>query len=197
MKSKNLILAGLITVTLFVVVSIQLYNWEMNRQPLPVLYEVQDFRLTDSTGAEFTREELAGKVWVAAFVFSTCGDVCPMMSQNLAALHRSYLLRDDVAFVSVTVNPEYDNPQILRDYAKKYQADTRHWHFLTGPRETITELMLKSFKMGSVEEPIFHSTNFALVDRKGYIRGYYDGTQKTEVNKLFSDIARLLKEWPR
>ena len=197
MKKNQVIFLGCVTGTLFVFASIFFYRMENNRRPLPMYYAVRNFSLTDSDGQAFDQNRLRGKVWVAAFVFSTCGDVCPMMSKNLAALHRSYALRNDVAFVSVTVNPEYDDPKVLAEYAKKYQADTSKWHFLTGPRENITELMINSFKMGSMDEPIFHSTNFALVDRKGYIRGYYDGMKQDDVNRLFKDIATLLKEWPR
>ena len=195
-KRQTILFIGAAAV-LFLAVSILLFRMESRRQPLPIYYQVQKFLLTDSKGEAFDQNRLVGKVWVAAFVFSTCGDVCPMMSKNLASLHRSYALRDDVAFVSITVNPEYDDPKILTEYAKKYQADTSKWHFLTGPRKNITELMINSFKIGSMEEPIFHSTNFALVDRKGYVRGYYDGMKQKDVNRLFKDIAVLLKEWPR
>jgi protein SCO1/2 len=79
-------------------------------------------------------------------------------------------------------------------YAEKFKANTSKWHFLTGTRAQITELAVKSFKLGSIEEPVFHSPKFALVDRKGWIRGYYDGVQSGEVSQLFSDIASLLKE---
>ncbi len=197
MKRNQIILLACVTGVLFIAASLLLYRMENRRQLLPIHYQVKDFSLTDSNGEAFDQSRLTGKVWVAAFVFSTCGDVCPRMSKNLASLHRSYALTDDVAFVSVTVNPEYDDPKVLREYAQKYQADTRKWHFLTGPRENITELMINSFKMGSMEEPIFHSTNFVLVDRKGYIRGYYDGMKQDDVNRLFKDIAALLKERPR
>lgn len=197
MTRNRIIFLACLTGILFLGASVFFYNLENRRQPLPIHYEVKDFTLTDSSGALFSRDRLKGKVWVAAFVFTTCGDVCPMMSKNLASLHRSYALRDDVAFVSVTVNPEYDDPKILAEYAKKYQADTRQWYFLTGPRESITRLMIDSFKIGAMDEPVFHSTNFALVDRKGYIRGYYDGMKQEDVNRLFKDIAALLKEWPR
>ena len=196
-KNKIIFFVAAVSGTLFIIVSIGLFRWEINRQPLPFYGQVQDFHLIDSSGKEFQLKQLRGKVWAAAFIFSTCGDVCPMMTKHMAALHRSYALRNDVAFVSITVNPEYDSPQILNQYAKKYNADANKWHFLTGPREMITELMLNSFKMGSKEEIIFHSTKFALVDRNGYIRGYYDGASPDEINQLFKDIARVLREWGR
>ena len=79
-------------------------------------------------------------------------------------------------------------------YAEEYKAKPNKWYFLTGPREQIKELALKSFKLGSIKEPVFHSAKFALVDRKGRIRGYYDGVQSGEVSQLFKDVSLLLKD---
>jgi len=112
----------------------------------------------------------------------------------MAALHRSFALVGNVTQVSITVNPEFDSAHVLQKYAEKYKANTSKWHFLTGSRAQITELAVKSFKLGSIEEPVFHSSKFALVDRQGLIRGYYDGVQPGEVSQLFTDITVLLKE---
>ena len=113
----------------------------------------------------------------------------------MAQLGRSYaLLHDEVAFVSISVNPENDSSDRLKEYAKQYQANNRTWKFLTGPREDIQRLAVFSFKVGSVQEIVMHSAYFALVDRKGYIRGYYEGTDKKKIDQLFKDIAFLVKE---
>jgi protein SCO1/2 len=112
----------------------------------------------------------------------------------MAALHRSYVLEDGVRLVSVTVNPEYDSPEILKAYAKKWNADTSRWQFLTGNRGAITDLLVHNFKLGDMEEPIFHSEKFVLADRRGQVRGYYDGTNPEDINKLFKHIAKLLRE---
>lgn len=198
MHNRRLIVgAVVVSLFLFTLATTLLFRFESQKKPLPVLGQVRDFQLLDSKGKDFTLHQLRGKVWVADFIFTTCGDICPRMSKHMAALQRSFNLRDDVAFVSITVNPEYDSPEVLAKYAEEYQANTTHWYFLTGSREKITDLMLKSFKMGSVEEPIFHSAMFALVDRNRYIRGYYDGTKQESMNQLFHDMARVLKEWPR
>lgn len=183
-----------LAIGLFVFFTVYFFHLETKPRELPVLGTVAPFELKDSDDKPFGLENLQGKTWVVAFIFTTCGDVCPMMTKNLAALHRSYALRDDVAMVAVTVNPEYDDPKILKDFARKQNADTKHWHFLTGSRQAITDLMLKTFKIGSKEEPIFHSTKFVLVDKQGRIRGYYDGMDKEEVEVLFKDIANTLKE---
>lgn len=192
-QTKLTIILSLAT-GLFIFFTIYFFRLETRPKELPVLGEVVDFNLQDSQSKPFALSSLAGKTWVVAFIFTTCGDVCPVMTRNMASLHRSYALRDDVAMVAVTVNPEYDDPKVLTEFARKQNADTERWHFLTGTREAITELMLKTFKIGSMEEPIFHSTKFVLVDKKARIRGYYDGMDTQEVQKLFKDIAYTLKE---
>ena len=176
------------------VFSIILFQRAMRVEKLPVYAEVQDFRLIDARGQEFRLKNLKGKVWVADFIFTTCSGICPVMTKNMAALSRSFSPIDSVEMVSVSVNPENDTPAVLAGFARRYHANTTKWHFLTGSREEITHLALESFKIGSVEEPIFHSNRFVLVDRTGKIRGYYDGTQTKNINALFKDIAALIKE---
>jgi len=163
-------------------------------EPLPVLGRVTDFELIDTQGEPFSLERLQDRVWVADFIFTTCAGPCPEMTKQMANLHRSYKLEDDVRMVSVSVNPEYDSPAVLEAYAASYGADTEKWHFLTGAREEIHRLAVEGFKVGSVEDPVFHSTRFMLVDRNGRIRGYYGGPEEAEVQRLFKDIARVLAE---
>lgn len=194
---KNKIFIGAVifsAIILFSLFTVVFFQQEMQKPALPLLGKVSDFKLFDTEGKEFRLRNLEGKVWVVDFIFTTCGSICPLMTKNMAALHRSYQLVNDAAFVSISVNPEYDTPHVLAKFAEGFSADTDHWHFLTGPREEITQLTLKNFKVGSVEEPIFHSPHFILVDRHANIRGYYDGTETGEIEKLFKDIARLLKE---
>ena len=155
---------------------------------------IEDFQLMDSTGKWMGLQELKGKVWVADFVFTTCGGICPIMTKNMAELYKDFQESEDVRFVSISVNPEQDSPEALAEYAKKYEADPRQWHFLTGPRDTITRLVVKDFKLGLGDEIVFHKASFVLVDRKGRIRGYYDGTVEKDLKKLKADLPRLLSE---
>ena len=167
---------------------------------LPVIGQVGDFSLTDANGQTFTSTDLEHKVWVADFFFTTCSDICPMLSKHMAFLSESFKNKSGaIALVSFTVNPEVDSPEVLRNYAKKYPSSSKekaeeNWHFLTGSREAITEIARKGFKLGSIEEPIFHSSSFTLVDRYGFIRGYYDGTTTEGVDKLMKDARKLIKE---
>ncbi len=195
MKNKIIIFGAMFGAGIsFLVFLVIFFRQAVAQPPLPRLGHVADFQLLDTRGKEFGLKDLKGKVWVADFIFTTCGSICPLMTKNMAALQRSYHLVDDAAFVSISVNPEYDSPEILAQFAKQFAADTNQWHFLTGPREAITNLAVKSFKVGSVEEPIFHSAHFVLVDRQGSIRGYYEGTQTSDIEKIFKGIAQLLRE---
>jgi protein SCO1 len=171
-----------------------LFSRNVQRKSLAVYGEVADFRLIDHQGRELGLPDLRGKVWVADFIFTSCGGICPVMSKNMAMLHRSFRLEDDVAFVSISVNPEQDSPHVLLDYAKRYTDDMKGWIFLTGSRQDITSLAVGSFRLGSIEEPVFHSAKFVLVDRYHRIRGYYDGTDTEAVRTLFHDLAQLKAE---
>jgi protein SCO1/2 len=164
--------------------------------PLPVLGEVPDFALLDARMRDTSLADLRGKVWVADFIFTTCSGPCPDMTRRMAALHRSYQMEDGVRMVSVTVNPEYDSPAVLAAYGESHQADLDRWLFLTGARDAIHALAVQGFKMGSIEDPVFHSTRFVLVDRQARIRGYYEGTDEAALRRLFKDVARLLRERP-
>ena len=189
---KTILMCAVILTTLMIGLSI--VGQRVLRHPLPVLGKVSDFTLYDSDAREFSLNKLNGKVFVTDFIFTTCGSICPLMSQNMASVYRSFIAHNDARFVSITVNPEYDSPEILTQYARRYRADTQKWYFLTGSRATIENLAIKSFKLGSVKEPLFHSGYFVLVDKKSQIRGYYEGTQTTEIRRLLADIARLLVE---
>ncbi|MCR4337801.1 MAG: SCO family protein [Candidatus Omnitrophica bacterium] len=160
---------------------------------LPVLGEIHDFQLTDQNEKLFSSQQLQGKVWVADLFFTTCGSICPLMNKNMAKLYRSYQLGKNVVFVSISVNPEQDTPAVLQQYARKYQGNQGPWYFLTGSRDEITKMVVNDFKLGTIENPIFHSSKFILVDGQGKIRGYYDGTSEQEITELFKDIAVLMK----
>ena len=163
-------------------------------EPLPVLGNISSGSFTDSDAQPYDLSALQGKVWVADFIFTTCSGPCPVLTKHMSSLHLSYKLEEDVRMVSFSVNPEYDTPEVMRKYAESYGADTRSWYFLTGEREEIHRVAVHHFKLGSLKDPVFHSTKFVLVDRRGQIRGYYDGQDRTELRNLFTHIARLLKE---
>ncbi|MBC8346487.1 MAG: SCO family protein [Candidatus Marinimicrobia bacterium] len=164
-------------------------------QPLlPVLGSIPEFQFTDSRGKTIFRKDLDDKVWVADFIFTTCTMACPVMTGNMDLIHKEFRNNDDVRIVSISVYPEYDTPEVLTEYASRYDANTDRWHFLTGPEENVKELIKNGFKMGDFEDIIFHSERFALVDQKGQIRGYYNGMQTSDMKNLKKDMNLLLGE---
>ena len=161
---------------------------------LPISGSVPDFEFTDSNGETITREDMEGKVWVADFIFTTCTMACPIMTGNMNIIHKSFKDDNNVRIISISVYPEYDTPDVLKEYASRYNANTDRWHFLTGPEESVKNIIKTGFKIGDYEDIIFHSEKFALVDVRGNIRGYYSGMETEDMSKLKKDIKRLLRE---
>ncbi len=161
---------------------------------LPVLRKLSDAAFMRHDGAEIQLSELRGRVWIADFVFTRCSGPCPVMSANMSKMYQKWVIDGGVRFVSFSVDPEYDTPKVLRSYADRYGVDDERWWFLTGETDSIRTVAVDGFAVGSIEDAIYHSTKFVLVDRGGKIRGYYEGTDEQEVDRLNDDIRRLLRE---
>jgi protein SCO1 len=170
-----------------------------------ILGEIPDFTLTDASGAEVTRATLLGRIWVADFIFTRCTGVCPILSGRMASVEK--LLggrgREDVALVSISVDPDYDTPEVLRRYASAYGADPIRWRFLTGPRASVHRLVAEGFHLAvalsnpgeaAPGELVTHSDRLVLVDRLGRIRGYYHGTEDDVAGRLLADLDRVARE---
>jgi protein SCO1/2 len=162
---------------------------------------VPSFQLTNQNGQPFGSTQLAGKIWIADFVYTTCPGPCPMISSRMSELQKP-LEKTDVHLVSFSVDPEKDTPAVLRRYAERLQAEPGRWDFLTGPKSAIYNLSHDGFKLaisdGSDAQRIpVHSTRIVLVDRRGQIRGYYDATEADAVTKLVADTNHLLREQPK
>lgn len=194
MKKAFIIAGAIFTILLATAFGVYSFVREMNRPRLPLVGQVSQFSLTDQNNNAFSSLKLRGKVWIADFFFTTCADICPVMSKNMSKLSRTFEMVKGVKLVSISVNPEFDTPKRLKEYAAKYRGGSDNWVFLTGKREDIRDLALNSFKLGKIDEPVFHSAYFSLVDRNGFIRGYYDGREDDEISLLFKDAAGLLKE---
>jgi len=159
------------------------------------------FQLVSQNGQSFGSPQLAGKIWIADFIYTTCPGPCPMISTRMSELQKP-LEKTDVHLVSFTVDPDKDTPEVLRNYAEKLQADPRRWNFLTGSKSAIYKISQDGFKLavsdGSEAQGIpVHSTRMVLVDRHGEIRGYYDATEADAVTKLLADTNHLLREQPK
>jgi len=164
--------------------------------PPPIHGIVPAFALTDQQGQAFTREELAGRVWIADFIFTSCAGQCLLMSDQMTGLQRAFHNESGIRFVSFSVDPERDTPETLLAYAQRHGADAR-WHLLTGARAAMTALCRDGFRLAlgagaSPREPIAHSVRLILVDRLGRIRGYYDAAEASAMAHLREDARRLL-----
>ncbi|HWR50791.1 MAG TPA: SCO family protein [Bryobacteraceae bacterium] len=165
------------------------------KQPLPVYGQVSPFVLTSETGATFDSvQALKGKLWVADFMFTTCMGPCPLMTQQMRGVQKRTAEIPDLHLVSFTVDPKTDTPPVLAEYAKKFNADTERWSFLTGPPDKLNQIGRHALKLNDVDGSFIHSTRFVLIDRRGYIRGYYDSSVKEDVDRLVADIGTLAKE---
>ena len=161
---------------------------------LPEIGNIPQFEFTNSDGNTVTLDNLKGKVWVADFIFTTCTMACPMMTGNMNIVHKKFKKNDNVRLVSISVYPEYDTPEVLKNYASQYDADTEKWLFLTGKEDAVKDIIRDGFKIGDYEDIIFHSEKFALVDKKGIIRAYYNGMKSEDMKQLKKDIDALLKQ---
>ncbi|MEW6297701.1 MAG: SCO family protein [Thermodesulfobacteriota bacterium] len=172
-------------------------------QELPVYGTVPPFSLVERSGRPLTAEDLAGKIWIADFIFTHCPGLCPALSARMAGLQRT--LRNTAAvLVSFSVDPERDTPEALTRYAERYRADAERWLFVTGRREDLYQLILEGFRVSVahlppddprvVNEPIVHSDRFVLVDSRLRIRGYYRGTEAESVAQLLRDVETLQGE---
>ncbi|PYJ69768.1 MAG: SCO family protein [Verrucomicrobia bacterium] len=162
---------------------------------------VPSFQFVNQNGQSFGSAQLAGRIWIADFIYTTCPGPCPMISTRMSELQKP-LEKTDVHLVSFSVDPEKDTPQVLRGYADKLQAEPNRWDFLTGPKSAIYKLSHDGFKLavsdGSDAQGIpVHSTRMVLVDRHGEIRGFYEATAADAVTKLLADTNHLLRDQPK
>ena len=196
----TLILIPLVTAALLFWLR-QLQVHALSSRPLPSYGTAPNFDLMNQDAQPFGSQQLAGKIWIADFIFTTCPGPCPIISTRMSELQKP-LEKSDVHFVSFSVDPEKDTPPVLRAYADKLRKEPFRWDFLTGPRDAIASISRDGFKLGlsEGEEPDsgpVHSTRFVLVDRRGTIRGYYDALAADGVTKLLADTNHLLREQPK
>lgn len=199
MTLRRGLLWGLLVAALLAVAAAALFQRLSRPAAPPVLGEVPDFALTNRDGRPVRLADLSGTPWVADFVFTRCPASCPMLTARMARLLRDLPKDDPVRFVSFSVEPDHDTPEVLQKYAESFSAPD-HWLFLTGTREQIRSLTVEGFKLGlemtpppgmSFPEPILHSTRFVLVDGEGRIRGYYEAFDEESMKRLEADLRAL------
>jgi len=165
-------------------------------------HKIADFSLTNQNGKTITQNDYADKIYVADFFFTTCRTICPIMTTNMAEIQKAILDDDDVMLLSHSVTPEIDSVEQLKRYAIKKGVNDKKWNLVTGDKKDIYALARKSYlavKSQGDGGPfdMIHTENFLLIDKKKQIRGFYDGTQKAEIERLLDDIAILKEQYER
>ncbi len=172
-------------------------------QPLPVYGDVTDFHLTNQVGQVVDLGDLKGKVWVADIIFTRCPGPCLAMTRRMKAVAEALPPSLPVEFISLTADPNYDTPAVLKAYSEQHKADSRRWQFLTGPKEAVYSLATKGLKLAlvenaesrSIDEQFIHSTRFVVVDRQGRIRSVsFDGTDPHAPRQVARAVKQLLAE---
>jgi protein SCO1/2 len=161
---------------------------------LDVFGDIPQFELVAQSGQPFDSHVLAGKIWVADFIYTTCPGPCPRMTSQMREVQDALQQAPDVRLVSFTIDPANDTPPVLAAYAKVHGASPATWYFLTGPVPTLQMLDRDAFKLGNIDGTLEHSTRFVVVDRQGRIRGYYDTSEASAIQKVISDVRALATE---
>jgi protein SCO1 len=179
------------------------FRWGTERQQLPVLGTVPDFALVGSDGNPLSVQQLAGRAWVADFIFTRCPGMCPVLSAQMTRVQQALAegSHSTVRLVSFSVDPKNDTPEALRAYAERFGADHDRWLFVTGNRDALYNLIHQGFHLAVAERAegeatdgdglITHSDRFVLVDPNLQIRGYYHGMDDADIQQLLKDIAKL------
>ena len=174
---------------------------------LAIIGQVPTFQFTNQHNNKISNKDYKGKVYVVEFFFTTCPSICPIMNENMVKIQNAFYGNPNFGIASFTINPEYDTPKVLLDYALSYKITNPNWHLLTGSREAIYTLANKGFNLYAAEAPeveggFEHSGFFALIDKDGNIRSrkdkqgnpiiYYDGLSQEGISQIIEDIELLL-----
>ncbi|MEK7686719.1 MAG: SCO family protein [Verrucomicrobiota bacterium] len=173
-------------------------------EPLPIYGQVQDFVLTNQLGESFSNARLRSQIWIADIIFTRCAGPCPVMTHQMSLLQAALAKEPSVKLVSLTADPEFDTPGVLKTYADGFQAESSRWFFLTGHKKEIYRLAQNDLKLAvaeenpatPVEERFIHSTRFVLVDGKGRVRGFFDSETAGANEQMLQAVHRLLSEKP-
>jgi protein SCO1/2 len=173
-------------------------------KPLPVYGAVTNFSLSDQDGRMVSEADLRGQICVVDLIFTRCPGPCPIVSATMAKLQAELPGNPRVRLVSLTSDPEYDTPAVLKKYGERFGARAGVWTLLTGPKEMLRHLAMEELKLSMVDKPaeeretpvdlVIHSTRLVLLDRQGRIRGYFDGQTKSCIPAILAGIQSLNRE---
>ena len=193
-KSSKVILMGIIgAVLLMLLAGFVVEKAEESRSELPVYKGVPDFTFTECRGDSFGSGDMKGNICVVDFIFTRCQSICPRMADKYTHLYELYEDYPDVKLVSISVDPVYDTPEVLWNYALSFDVTDDRWVLLNGPLDEVINLCENGFMLPADNLPMGHSAKFVLVDRGGKIRGYYNSQDWDSVEILKTHIRQLYK----
>lgn len=164
------------------------------------IHTIPAFKFTNQEGEVVTNKTYEDKIYVADFFFTTCPGICPRLAKNMGALQDAFKNDDDVLLLSHSVTPEQDSVPVLKEYAIENKVDSKKWNLVTGNKKEIYDIARKSyfadedFVKTQDENAFIHTENFVLIDKKGRIRGVYNGTLAVETERILRHIKLLKKE---
>ena len=168
---------------------------------LPVISYVKPFSFINQDGHRVSNQDVAGKVYVAEYFFTTCKSICPVMNTNMRDIYEAYKNESDFVILSHTCDPETDSVAQLKKYSDSMKVNTARWWFVTGRKDSLYLTARNSYllddsenNLQNIDDEFLHTQFFAVVDRQGQVRKIYDGLKKEELLQLKKDIADLLKE---
>lgn len=185
-------LLGVLALSLFLVGCGEVIETNMNE-------DILDFEFTTQDNEQLSLDDLKGNYWIADMIFTNCETVCLPMTANMKTLQEKMAEEgiDDVQLVSFSVEPDYDTPEVLKEYGESYEADFSNWTFLTGyDFDTIREISVKSFKSLLAEAPegedqVTHGIRFYLINPEGKVIKNYDGVKSASMETIMNDLRKL------
>ncbi len=168
------------------------------------LRHVPDFTLTNQLNAPVSRSTLQGEVWLANIIFTRCPGPCVRMTKQFAEIQGALPGNSPVKLVSLTSDPAYDTPAVLKEYGERFKADPTKWHFLTGSKKEVYQLATEGLLLAvqekkpeereSADDLFIHSTLIMLVDKRGDVRSFYESTEAGVNERIVSDVKKLLRQ---
>ncbi len=174
--------------------------------PLPILgnpgHHTRPFSFINQEGQTITEKEVAGKIRVVEYFFTTCKGICPKMNEQMSRVYQAYKGDASILILSHTVDPYKDTVNAMKQYSLRFEADPKQWIFLTGDKKALYDAARYSYLVTAaedtavvnIEDDFIHTDRFVLIDRKGLVRGQYSGTDSLKVNQLIKDIELLKSE---
>lgn len=166
-----------------------------------IYHTIPYFSFINQDGDSVTPRTFENSVYVANFFFATCKDVCPNMNRNLSMVVSHFKNQDNVKFISHTVHPEHDSVEVLKEYAKRFKAETPKWNFVTGKKRELYKIAAEGYKVNAAQQMdgevpnFFHTEKLILVDKQGRVRGVFESGDMRELKNLEDAIKALLFEY--